>query len=256
VTRYDFAVCFFIPEETENEGTPEAIARLIASGLRVAAAGLAPNNECLTQVTYTARHTRAYVPRLAEQLRRRAEQLRNQTAAEPTLGHIDDGPGDPPDRGLSPVAREWGETSALEPAYEIDARRRGGPPEVQMKPAPSPRYARCGNCGARLELTDDPIENHHRAMRHSREECEARAAGSWTPDELAKQLYEFNMQPHVIRLKAEYAAQLERSKEEQAVDRAAALQGVTPDMIRQIQSARPAPAPAGWLRRMWRRLWR
>jgi hypothetical protein len=30
----------------------------------------------------------------------------------------------------------------------------------------APRFARCGNCRQRFRISDDPIENHHAAMRH------------------------------------------------------------------------------------------
>ena len=46
----------------------------------------------------------------------------------------------------------------------IDARH-----AVIHRPEEKMRYARCGNCGQRYEITGDPTENHHRAMQHKTE---------------------------------------------------------------------------------------
>lgn len=39
-------------------------------------------------------------------------------------------------------------------------------PQERRQPASAARFASCGNCGERWELTGDPHEDHHNAMRH------------------------------------------------------------------------------------------
>lgn len=38
--------------------------------------------------------------------------------------------------------------------------------QERRQPASAARYASCGNCGERWELTGDPREDHHNGMRH------------------------------------------------------------------------------------------
>ena len=58
------------------------------------------------------------------------------------------------------------------------------------------RYARCGNCGERFPLTEDPAEDHHTAQRHHIEACKKRpqAEDERTAllDDWRKQLVETN----------------------------------------------------------------
>ena len=67
-------------------------------------------------------------------------------------------------------------------------------------PAPAgartpPRYARCGNCGDRLTLTQDPIENHHIGMRH-KFVCRAGSPGAGAA--YRQLVSEFESQPNIV----------------------------------------------------------
>ena len=99
-------------------------------------------------------------------------------------------------KSLSPIARP-GDVERPERIH-IDARRFFGD---QARPT---RYARCGNCGDRMPITDDPTENHHLAMRH-KENCRR---ASEAADQHLRLKNEFECQPHVIHLRklAELAA--------------------------------------------------
>lgn len=91
---------------------------------------------------------------------------------------------------------------AVERPYQIDIDARHSvihPPEE--KPA---RRATCGNCGVKYEITDDPEENHHRAMRHKLT-CGKGDVDQYSEPQRAALLDDFHNQP-MQRLFAERAA--------------------------------------------------
>lgn len=111
------------------------------------------------------------------------------------------------DRGLArPPRNEAGE---LEPGYEISSRFQRH--QIDVVHRKTPKHARCAQCNERLALTDDPIENHHIAMRH-KEVCRRDRADLYPPEQLEQLIQEFNRQPHVIALKKQHTADLERMK--------------------------------------------
>lgn len=69
-------------------------------------------------------------------------------------------------KGLS-IRVKIGETEIEIPLDEIsiDSRR--------AYPVPN-QFFSCANCGARLPRSNDPITDHHIAMRHAREQCPRR----------------------------------------------------------------------------------
>lgn len=111
------------------------------------------------------------------------------------------------DRGLArPPRNEAGE---LEPGYEMSSRFQRH--QIDVVHRKTPKHARCAQCNERLALTDDPIENHHIAMRH-KAVCARDRADLYPPEQLDQLIAEFNRQPHVIALKKQHAADLERMK--------------------------------------------
>ena len=69
-----------------------------------------------------------------------------------------------PGRELEPMKTYRGEAGGeLERPYQIDIDARHS---VIHQPETKTRRATCGNCGVKYEITDDPEENHHRALRH------------------------------------------------------------------------------------------
>lgn len=56
--------------------------------------------------------------------------------------------------------------------------------------------ARCGNCGTRYDITSDPEENHHRAMRHKLT-CGKTAVDQYTEEQRDTLKREFDEQPHI-----------------------------------------------------------
>lgn len=69
------------------------------------------------------------------------------------------------------------------------------------------KYARCGNCGTRYEITDDPVENHHRAMRH-KDEC-GKGNALYTEGQRRDLVDDFNSQPMQVAFRERAAAELE-----------------------------------------------
>lgn len=89
----------------------------------------------------------------------------------------------------------------LERPYQIDIDARHS---TINQPETKTRRAMCGNCGARYEITDDPIENHHRAMRH-KETCGKADVDQYSEPQRQELLSDFHNQP-MQRLFAERAA--------------------------------------------------
>jgi len=111
----------------------------------------------------------------------------------------------------------------------IDARH-----AVIHQPEAKPRRARCGNCGIRYDITEDPTENHHRAMHHA-QVCKRRPA----PEEHASLINEFRRQP--------MPQEFQRRAEEMIAA------GADPaEISRTGVSIFPAPRP----RRPWWKFWR
>jgi hypothetical protein len=135
-------------------------------------------------------------------------------------------------RNAVELHRQRRKTAEIERADQIniDARH-----SVIHQAQPKPRRARCGNCGTRYEITEDPIENHHRAMRHARI-CARRD----TAAEHARLVTEFWTQP-MPRDFAERARQMIAA----GADPAAIERGGI--------SLFPAPTPAP---RRWWQFWR
>lgn len=242
MTRYDFTVSLWVPEEWEHDGfdrQPSEVQRLLASMLRNAAARTAPTPDSLTEVQpagYTTRQDRPMTSTPSPRPFDPGGELSPVTPApepEPApLVPLSE------TTNLAPAPIEQ-PAGALEPHYEVSARfrPRGTEVSIEMRNQPKTKYARCGNCNARLALTDDPIENHHIAMRH-KTTCGMQSAGQWPAEEFARQLEEFNRQPHVIQLKQQHAEDTERMKLERA-----AFAQLT------------APAEEGKRRGFWARLW-
>lgn len=68
------------------------------------------------------------------------------------------------------------------------------------------KFARCGDCGDRYEITDDPTENHHRAMRH-KDACRKHGA-IYSPEQHEQLVKEFGEQPHIVAMRARLQAGL------------------------------------------------
>jgi hypothetical protein len=116
---------------------------------------------------------------------------------------------------------------AMERPYQIDIDARHS--VIHQPEAKAPRRATCANCGIRYEITDDPIENHHRAMRH-KDVC-GKGSAIYTEPQRAQLLEEFQNQP------------MQRLFRERAAAELAA--GADPDMlaITGVSILTPAPQP-------------
>jgi hypothetical protein len=74
----------------------------------------------------------------------------------------------------------------------IDARHA----QIHEAPKGKQKLATCGNCGSRYEITDDPLENHHRAMRHKLDCGKGELVlGPWSEDERQRHISDFQNQP-------------------------------------------------------------
>jgi hypothetical protein len=135
----------------------------------------------------------------------------------------------------APARRDRREPAELEriEQIQVDARRA----IIQWPEQPQTRKARCGNCGTRYAISDDPVSNHHIAMRHA-QICPKRA----TADEHAKLVLEYWDQP------------MPRAFARRAQEMIAA--GANPAIIRThgVNIFEPAPAerPRPWWK-FWRR---
>lgn len=86
-----------------------------------------------------------------------------------------------------------------------------------------PRRVRCGNCGTRYEVTDDPAENHHLAQHHARI-CPKR---QMVADEHAKLTAQFQEQA-MQKAFSQRAADLIRQGADPALIRATGVDILTP----------------------------
>jgi hypothetical protein len=84
----------------------------------------------------------------------------------------------------------------------IDARH-----AIIHQPETKTRRAMCGNCGARYDITDDPIENHHRAMRHKLT-CGKGDVDLYSDPQRQELLSEFENQPMQKLFRERAAAEL------------------------------------------------
>jgi hypothetical protein len=116
---------------------------------------------------------------------------------------------------------------AMERPYQIDIDARHS--VIHQPEAKAPRRATCANCGMRYEITDDPVENHHRAMRH-KDVC-GKGSAIYTEPQRAQLLEELQNQP------------MQRLFRERAAAELAA--GADPDMlaITGVSILTPAPQP-------------
>lgn len=101
----------------------------------------------------------------------------------------------------APPERRGGDVDRRRGPIHIDARH-----STFNEPAEATRYARCGNCGTRYEITEDPTENHHRAMRHKLE-C-GKGSAAYTDAQRESLLAEFNNQPMQVAMRERAAEQL------------------------------------------------
>lgn len=85
----------------------------------------------------------------------------------------------------------------------IDARHA----TIHEAPEGKGKFARCGNCGTRYEITDDPTENHHRAMRH-KDEC-GKGSAMYTEGQRRDLLNDFHQQPMQVAFRERAAAEIE-----------------------------------------------
>lgn len=65
---------------------------------------------------------------------------------------------------------------------------------VHQRDGEKPRSTMCANCGIRYELTDDPIQNHHRAMAH-KQVCRPPAGTIYGEEQREQLVAEFEQQP-------------------------------------------------------------
>lgn len=92
----------------------------------------------------------------------------------------------------------------IEPSYQIDIDARHS--VIHQPEEKKPRRAMCGNCGTKYELTDDPEENHHRAMRHKLE-C-SKGNAMYTEPQRAALVDDFQNQPMQVEFRRREAAAL------------------------------------------------
>lgn len=264
MTRYSFDIEIWVTEEWDqaHASSHEVTAKHFASIIRNELARIAPTVDSLTKVTLAgwAEHTPLPQPSPDAPVYNGGTERANAfrpwgnapTEPAPAAAYQ----GDPElstSTELAPIAQgrdvTTGETprGALEKPIEISARfSHHHDIDVHSRPQPKTRHARCGNCGARLALTDDPTENHHIAMRHKLT-CGQPNAGVWSHEEYAAQLQAFNEQPHVIQLKKQYAADTERMALERA-NLKALPEGATNPVPDKLQGYALAP----WWKRIWR----
>ena len=84
------------------------------------------------------------------------------------------------------------------------------------------KYARCGNCGTRYEITDDATENHHRAMEH-KQEC-GKGSAKYTEEQRHGLLDEFRDQPMQRLFRERLALEIEAGADPNRLE----LTGVDP----------------------------
>lgn len=87
--------------------------------------------------------------------------------------------------------------------FDVDGRR---VVEVRIHPEKGRKQAKCGNCLERYDITDDPVENHHRAMRHKLE-CQSKNEAMYSRTQRDNLLEEFHAQPNIVAQRQAWAAE-------------------------------------------------
>lgn len=113
-----------------------------------------------------------------------------------TIPMKEPGPGE-----LARVEHRGGELERS-PYFDIDARH--GSVEIHGA-GRKQKYAKCGNCGVRIPIGDDPVENHHAAQRH-KITCGSRPVDALNDADYQQQVGEFNAQPHVVAMRERFEA--------------------------------------------------
>jgi len=134
-----------------------------------------------------------------------------------------------PMKTYTPDRRATDPGGELERPYQIDIDARHS---VIHQPETKTRRAMCGNCGERYEITDDPVENHHRAMQH-KAVC-GKGGAMYTEAQREQLLKEFSDQPMQRAFAERAAAALAAGEDPEALK----LTGVS------IFTPAPQPAPA------------
>lgn len=110
----------------------------------------------------------------------------------------------------------------------------------RQQPASGAKYAKCGNCGERLQLTGDATEDHHTAMRH-KQSCRTNTVFEerrWNKDEYERLISEHAAQPMQTEFRERAALALAAAEASERL---------------QLAGADPRPAPR---RRRWWQFWK
>lgn len=160
-----------------NDRTPYQTGEAIAAELRRACARIVPTTDCTWDVVLAA---------YTDPAERGEQQL--------TRAGISD---------LVKVSERFtgrGSGRELERMQQFDIDARGGQVNIHHPPPANQYsrtgYARCADCGTRYEITGDPTENHHRAMRH-KFSCGKAATDQYSPEQAEQLKTEFDAQPHI-----------------------------------------------------------
>lgn len=159
----------------------------------------------------------------------------------------------------TPDRRAGDPGGALERPYQIDIDARHS---VIHQPEAKTRHAMCGQCGTRYEISDDPVENHHRAMRH-KVTCGKANVDQYSEPQRAALLEDFHSQPMQVSFRERAAAALAAGTDPEVLKltgvsifgddnpRAAALRELGAAAAESIRKMAP-PAPP----RRWWKFWR
>lgn len=140
-----------------------------------------------------------------------------------------------PDGHKPPCAKWGGELIITDPPLFVERYTRGGeldrPDQINIdarrqtihERPDKTKYARCGQCLTRYEITDDPTENHHRAMRH-KITCGKGDVDQYSEPQRAQLLEEFHRQPMQTAYRERAAAELAAGADPQRMK----LIGVSP----------------------------
>lgn len=132
---------------------------------------------------------------------------------------------------------------ALEPGYSVNPRFESRH-AIEVRNQPKQRYMRCPLCMDRIAITEDPVENHHIAMRHKRT-CGQPNLGQWNDQEFSRIKAEFDAQPNVVRMR-ELGEAAERAK--LAAAAAPQIEAPRPADIQPTLTARDSKRP--WWQRL------
>jgi hypothetical protein len=176
---YQYIVTLNLPNDWQGPGTTSPpysqMHEALAKELQTACARIVPTTDCHWDVKPIGPHL--------------------EPAGLETIPMRDPGPGE-----LARIERR-GELERP-PYFDIDARH--GSVEIHGG-GKKQKYAKCGNCGVRIPIGDDPTENHHAAMRH-KITCGSRPVDALSDDDYQKQVDDFNAQPHVVAMRERFAA--------------------------------------------------